>query len=29
MQHKAPQAEQLYILGDLFALWIGDDENSL
>lgn len=29
MQHKAPQAEQLYILGDLFDFWIGDDENSL
>ena len=24
----APQAEKLYILGDLFDFWIGDDEKS-
>ncbi|WP_040975517.1 UDP-2,3-diacylglucosamine diphosphatase [Necropsobacter massiliensis] len=28
MQQKAPQAEKLYILGDLFDFWIGDDEQS-
>ncbi|WP_439234210.1 UDP-2,3-diacylglucosamine diphosphatase [Lonepinella koalarum] len=28
MQHQAPQAEALYILGDLFDFWIGDDERS-
>ena len=26
MQNLAPQAERLYILGDLFDFWIGDDE---
>jgi UDP-2,3-diacylglucosamine hydrolase len=25
LQHEAAQAEALYILGDLFELWIGDD----
>ena len=28
MQEQAPQAEKLYILGDLFDFWIGDDEHS-
>ena len=28
MQEQAPQAEKLYILGDLFDFWIGDDEQS-
>ena len=28
MQNYAPQAEALYILGDLFDFWIGDDEQS-
>lgn len=28
MQRLAPQAERLYILGDLFDFWIGDDEQS-
>lgn len=28
MQEKAPLAEALYILGDLFDFWIGDDEQS-
>lgn len=28
MQHQAPQGEALYILGDLFDFWIGDDEQS-
>ncbi|OOF70311.1 UDP-2,3-diacylglucosamine diphosphatase [Rodentibacter caecimuris] len=28
MQKQAPQAEQIYILGDLFDFWIGDDEQS-
>ncbi|MGC7559385.1 UDP-2,3-diacylglucosamine diphosphatase [Pasteurella sp. PK-2025] len=28
MQNLAPQADALYILGDLFDFWIGDDENS-
>ncbi|MBT1452071.1 UDP-2,3-diacylglucosamine diphosphatase [Glaciecola sp. XM2] len=26
MQHEAPQAQTLYILGDLFEAWIGDDD---
>ncbi len=26
MQHVAPQAEALYILGDLFEYWAGDDD---
>ena len=28
MLEQAPQAEKLYILGDLFDFWIGDDEKS-
>lgn len=28
LQHWAPQAEALYILGDLFEMWIGDDEST-
>ena len=28
MQQKAPLAEAVYILGDLFDFWIGDDEDS-
>ncbi|QGM81504.1 UDP-2,3-diacylglucosamine diphosphatase [Otariodibacter oris] len=28
MQEKAPLAEAIYILGDLFDFWIGDDEQS-
>lgn len=28
MLEKAPQAQALYILGDLFDFWVGDDENS-
>lgn len=28
MRHQAPQGEALYILGDLFDFWIGDDETS-
>lgn len=28
MRHHAPQAEAVYILGDLFDFWIGDDEKS-
>lgn len=28
MQNEAPQAECLYILGDLFEAWIGDDDRS-
>lgn len=28
MQGQAPEAEKLYILGDLFDFWIGDDEQS-
>lgn len=26
MQHRAPKAEALYILGDLFEYWAGDDD---
>ncbi len=26
MQHRAPEAEALYILGDLFEYWAGDDD---
>ena len=26
LQHRAPQAQALYILGDLFDAWIGDDD---
>ena len=29
MQNKAPQAQALYILGDLFDFWVGDDEKSV
>ncbi|ABR75416.1 UDP-2,3-diacylglucosamine hydrolase [Actinobacillus succinogenes] len=28
MQHLAPDADAVYILGDLFDFWIGDDERS-
>jgi len=28
LKNKAPQAQQLYILGDLFEAWIGDDDDS-
>jgi UDP-2,3-diacylglucosamine hydrolase len=28
MQEQAPQADALYILGDLFEAWIGDDDNN-
>ncbi len=28
MQEQAPEAEKLYILGDLFDFWIGDDKQS-
>ena len=28
MQHLAPSADKVYILGDLFDFWIGDDEQS-
>ena len=28
LQHQARTAEALYILGDLFAAWIGDDDES-
>lgn len=28
MQHRAIQADALYILGDLFEVWLGDDDNS-
>lgn len=28
MQQIAPQADALYILGDLFDFWVGDDEQS-
>ncbi|MDP5291568.1 UDP-2,3-diacylglucosamine diphosphatase [Oceanimonas sp. CHS3-5] len=26
MEHEAPEADALYVLGDLFEFWIGDDE---
>ena len=29
LSHQAKQAERLYILGDLFEVWIGDDNNDL
>ena len=29
MLEKAPQAQALYILGDLFDFWVGDDEHSI
>ena len=25
LQHRAREADELYILGDLFEVWIGDD----
>jgi UDP-2,3-diacylglucosamine hydrolase len=28
LQHRASQAKALYILGDLFDAWIGDDDNT-
>ncbi len=28
LKNEAPQASQLYILGDLFEYWIGDDDDS-
>lgn len=28
MREKAPLADELYILGDLFDFWVGDDEES-
>jgi len=28
LENKAPQAEALYILGDLFEYWLGDDDDS-
>lgn len=28
LEHDAPQAEALYILGDLFEAWVGDDDND-
>lgn len=28
LQRRAPQADALYILGDLFDAWIGDDDDS-
>lgn len=28
MQEKAPHAQAVYILGDLFDFWVGDDESS-
>lgn len=28
LKETAPQAEQLYILGDLFDAWVGDDDDS-
>lgn len=28
LQHTAPAAEALYILGDLFDLWLGDDDRA-
>ncbi len=28
LQKRAPQADALYILGDLFELWVGDDDHS-
>ncbi len=29
MENLAPQAEAVYILGDLFDFWVGDDEKSV
>lgn len=28
LQHRASQAKALYILGDLFDTWVGDDDNT-
>ncbi len=28
LQHEAIEAEQLYILGDLFEYWVGDDDDA-
>jgi UDP-2,3-diacylglucosamine hydrolase len=28
LQHKAPGAQALYILGDLFEYWVGDDDTA-
>ena len=28
LQNQAPQAEKLFILGDLFEYWVGDDDDS-
>src|SRR5690554_6172493 len=28
LRQQAPNADALYILGDLFDAWIGDDDNS-
>ncbi len=28
LEHQAPQADALYILGDLFEAWIGDDNDT-
>ena len=28
MRDEAPKAEALYVLGDLFEFWIGDDDDS-
>lgn len=28
LAHRAPQAQALYILGDLFDAWVGDDDNT-
>jgi UDP-2,3-diacylglucosamine hydrolase len=28
LQETAPQAEALYLLGDIFEAWVGDDDNS-
>lgn len=28
LQHQAPHAEKLFILGDLFEYWLGDDDDS-
>ncbi|MFT5313099.1 MAG: UDP-2,3-diacylglucosamine hydrolase [Paraglaciecola sp.] len=29
LQDKAPRADALYVLGDLFEMWIGDDDNNV
>jgi UDP-2,3-diacylglucosamine hydrolase len=29
LQNQAPQADALYILGDFFEVWIGDDEDTI